>query len=97
VVLAHGAGCSTTLCTRGKYLEIKEDAYELSYDILTFLPGEFRSAELKKEKNRGEKEFRASDKIIPSVTIITNLSISKPFIIIILSINISSISNSRIF
>jgi hypothetical protein len=51
------------LCTRGKYLGIKRDAHELPYGILTFLLEESKSAGLIKEENRGEGEFRASDKI----------------------------------
>jgi hypothetical protein len=58
------------LCTRGKYLEIKENAYELSRGISAFLPKESKSLRKKlinlspptgtvKEKGRGEKKFRA--------------------------------------
>jgi hypothetical protein len=63
------------LCTRGKYLEIKENAHELPCDILAFLPEESKSLRkesvnsffiirLIKEKDRDKKEFRAFDKII---------------------------------
>jgi len=51
------------LYTRRKYLKIKGDAYELFYNILTFLLKESKNAGLIKEKNRGEKEFRVFDKI----------------------------------
>jgi hypothetical protein len=51
------------LYTRGKYLGIKKDAYELPCNISTFLPEELRNAELIKEKDRGEREFRAFNKI----------------------------------
>jgi hypothetical protein len=57
------------LCTRGKYLGIKEDTYELPYGILAFLLGEFKSLKkgsvnpflptgLVKEKDRGERKFK---------------------------------------
>jgi hypothetical protein len=67
-------------------LGIKEDAHELFCDTLTFLLGEFKSAGLKKEKNRGEKELRAPDKAILSYNIL-----GKSLIIT------SSILNSRMF
>jgi hypothetical protein len=51
------------LCAREKYLKIEKDAHELLCNILTFLPGKLKSAELIKEENRGEKKFRAPDKI----------------------------------
>jgi hypothetical protein len=85
------------LYTRGKYLRIKEDAHELPYNILTLLLKKFRSAGLRKKKNRGEEEFKAPDKIIPLITVIISSSISKSFITPVLSVNISSIFNSRIF
>jgi hypothetical protein len=58
------------LCTRGKYLKIKENVYELFRGTSIFLPGESKSLKkgsvdlslpirIVKEKGRGEKEFRA--------------------------------------
>jgi hypothetical protein len=85
------------LCTREKYLKTKEDAHELLYNTLTFLSREPRNAGLKKEENRGEGEFKAPNKIIPLITMVTNSSISKPFTTAALSVNILSTSNSRIF
>jgi hypothetical protein len=85
------------LCTRGKYLGTKGDTHELSYGILTLLSGESRSAGLRKEEDRGEGEFRASDEITSLVIVATSLFISKPFTIAALSVNILSIFNSRMF
>jgi hypothetical protein len=85
------------LCTREKSLKIKEDIHELPCNILTFLLKKTKSAELKKKENRGERKFRASDKIIPLIIMVINSSISKPSTIAVLSVNILSISNSRIF
>jgi hypothetical protein len=65
------------LCTRGKYLEIKENAHELPYSISTFLLGKSKSAGLKKEEDRGEGELRVLNKIISSAASAVNLSISK--------------------
>ena len=73
------------LRTREKYLRIKEDAHELLYDILTLLLEKFKSAGLMKEKDRGEKEFKAFDKITLSYNISGKLLI------------ISSIFRSRMF
>jgi hypothetical protein len=85
------------LYTREKYLEIKGDAHELPYNTLTLLSREPKSAGLRKEKNRGEGEFRAFDKITPLAVVITSLSISKSSLTAVLSVNISSIFNSRMF
>jgi hypothetical protein len=74
------------LCTRGKYLEIKGDAHELFWGISAFLPEEFKSLKKKsvdlflivklvKEEDRGEKEFRAFNKIISFTASITILFI----------------------
>jgi hypothetical protein len=65
------------LYTRGKYLGIKGNAHELPCDILTLLLREFRSAGLKKEEDRGERELKAFDEITPLVISAANLSISK--------------------
>jgi hypothetical protein len=65
------------LCTRGKYLRIKENAYELPYSILTFLLGESKSAELRKEEDRGKRELRVPDKIIFLAVLAVNSFISK--------------------
>jgi hypothetical protein len=85
------------LCTRGKYLKIKKNTYELLYNTLTLLLKEPRNAGLRKEENRDEGEFRAFNKITFLIIAIANSSISKFSTIIIPSVNISSISNSRIF
>jgi hypothetical protein len=61
------------LCIREKYLEIKKNAHELLYNILTFLSGESKSAGLKKEEDRGEGKFRISDKITLSCDILDRL------------------------
>jgi hypothetical protein len=57
------------LCTRGKYLGIKENAHELFWGISAFLSEEFKSLKkgsmdlfptgIVKEKSRGEGEFKA--------------------------------------
>jgi hypothetical protein len=85
------------LCTREKYLKIKENAYELPYGISALLLGKPKNAGSKKKKNRDEGEFKAPDKIIPLIIIVINSSISKPPTTAVLFVNISSISNSRIF
>jgi hypothetical protein len=61
------------LCTREKYLKIKEDAYELSCDTSALLLKKSKSLRKRlvdlsfstgaiKETDRGEKEFRAPGK-----------------------------------
>ena len=65
------------LCTREKYLEIKEDTYELPYSILTLLLGKLKSVELIKEKNRDEGKFKTFNKIISLAVSAASLSISR--------------------
>jgi hypothetical protein len=85
------------LYTRGKYLGIKGDAHELFYGILTFLSEESKNVRLRKKEDRDEREFRAFNKIILLIVMVISLSISKSFTTAVLSVNILSISNSRIF
>jgi hypothetical protein len=75
------------LCIREKYLKIEKDTHELPYGILTLLSEEPRSAELIKEKNRDEGEFKVFNKITSPIP-----SVGKDF-----NLTISSNSSSRIF
>jgi hypothetical protein len=73
------------LRTREKYLKIKENAHELFYGTSTLLPEKSKSAGLIKKKNRGEKEFKAFNKILILLAIsAANLSISRSKIFFIL-------------
>jgi hypothetical protein len=83
------------ICIRGKYLRIKGDAHELLCNILTLLLGEFRSAGLKKEENRGEEKFRAFNKIIFFCDI-SGKSLIILFIFILRMFWFSRFSSSRI-
>jgi hypothetical protein len=76
-----------SLCTREKYLKIKRNAHELSYNTLTFLLRKPRNAGLIKKKDRGEEEFRAPNKITSLISFIEKDS----------NLTILSNSNLRIF
>jgi hypothetical protein len=62
-----------------KISENRKKAHELFYNILTFLPKKFRSVGLMKKENRGEKKFKAFNKIISFTFFVrkdSNLTIS---------------------
>jgi hypothetical protein len=76
------------LCTREKYLRIKEDAHELLWGISAFLLGKSKSlrkglvdlspVKIVKEEGRGEREFRvpeAGNCLFDNISFISSLRI----------------------